>query len=386
LNFVTSALLLTFFAIVCLYFVYLLILLVFGSFRKNKNLNFNRTGDSKRVSMIIATYNEENVIRRKIESLLSVTYPRDSYEIIVVDSGSLDNTRAIVSEYTQKGVILLEQKERLGKASALNFALSRAKGEIIILSDANSEFSPDSIPALVDKFDSETGAVLPTFLPNGRLSLWNRAFYWLHHTYKALESRADSVFVVFGELFAFRKDLISSIDERTAADDLEIAVTIRKKNFKVKYAPNVVVKEKLPTNRREIKTQTVRHTLGILQVMTKNINLLFNPKYGFYSLLIFPTHFLQLTIGPFLFFLAIGLLCFKIVEFALIFMNPLYLIVLLTIAAVLFSFLYFQSEKAKQIASFFYYFFAFQVYVIIAVVSLIKKRDDHIWAKMSSNR
>lgn len=383
---VTTALLVTCFAIVSLYFIYLFILLVFGSFRKNKNLKFNQTSAPKRVSLIIATYNEENAIRHKIESLLLVTYPRDSYEIIVVDSGSDDNTRAIVSEYIPKGVILLEQKERLGKASALNFALSRAKGEIIILSDANSEFSPDSISALVEKFDSETGAVLPQFLPKGKLTLWNRAFYWLHHTYKALESRADSVLIVFGELFAFRKDLISSIDERTAADDLEIAVTIRKKNFKIKYASNVVVKEKLPTDRSEIKTQTVRHTLGILQVMAKNINLFFNPKYGAYSLLIFPTHFLQLTIGPFLFFLATGLLCFKIVEFVLVFMAPLYLIVLSALALVLFSFLYFQSEKAKHIASFFYFFFAFQVYLIMAVVSLIKKRDDHLWAKMSSNR
>ena len=171
-------------------------------------LESNLTGYTS-VSVIIATYNEENAIRKKLETLLSVV-PRGFYEIIVVDSGSIDDTRKIVSEYANKGVILLAQEKRLGKANALNLALKKAKGEIIVLSDANSEFSPDSINALVEKFDSETGAVLPRFMPSGKMNLWDRIFYWLHNSYKSLESKADSVFVVFGELFAFRKDLINS--------------------------------------------------------------------------------------------------------------------------------------------------------------------------------
>ena len=352
--------------------------------KKNRFLKSNLTGPTS-VSVIIATYNEENAIRKKLETLLSVV-PRGFYEIIVVDSGSIDDTRKIVSEYANKGVILLAQEKRLGKANALNLALKKAKGEIIVLSDANSEFSPDSINALVEKFDSETGAVLPRFMPSGKMNLWDRIFYWLHNSYKSLESKADSVFVVFGELFAFRKDLINSIDERTAADDLEIAVSIRKKNFKIKYVPNVVVKEKIPDNRREIKTQKVRHILGILQVMTKNIDLLWNSKYGSYGLLIFPTHFIQMTIGPILFFLSIALLLINVIAFALIFLNPLLIIAFSAMALVLFTLMYKQSNKVRNVTSFFYDFIALQIYVIMAVFSLARKRDDHVWEKISSTR
>jgi len=385
LDLIVVSFLVTFSVLFALYFLYLPVLLLLSSIRKRKHLELNPK-TSKNVSVVIATYNEESSIRKKLESLLAVAFSYGSYEIIVVDSGSIDNTRGIVTEYANKGVVLLEQEKRLGKANAINFALTRAKGDIIVMSDANSEFTPGSVNALVKKFDGETGAVLPRFMPSSKMNLWDRIFYWVHHTYKSLESRTDSVFVVFGELFAFRKDLISSIDERTAADDLEIAVTIRKRNFKIKYAPNIIVKEKLPDNRREVKTQKVRHILGILQVMTKNIDLFWNPKYGLYGLLIFPTHFLQMTIGPFLCFLVTGLFCMNIVKFAMMLLNPIFIIVLLAIVAVLFAFLYHASSKVRHVTSFFYDFFALQVYVIIAVLSLTKKRDDHVWEKISSTR
>lgn len=368
-----------------LYFLYLPILFLVSLSYKKKRLSLNTVSPAS-VSVIIATYNEERVIRQKLESLLSADLPRDSYEVIVVDSGSVDNTKAIVSEYTNKGVILLEQAKRLGKANALNFALAKARGEIIVISDANSEFTPTSINTLVKNFEKGIGAVLPRFMPSGEMNLWNNVFYWFHHIYKKLESDIDSVFIVFGELFAFRKDLINKIDERVAADDLEIAMNIRKQNFKIKYAPEVVVKEKLPASRRETKTQKVRHILGIMQVMIKNFDLFFNPKYGLYGLLIFPIHFLQMTVGPFLCFMALFLFSVNVSYFAFNFFSPSSIVALFVMAVILLSILYYRSMNLRKIVLFFFDFFSLQVYAIIALIDLIKRKDAHIWEKISSTR
>lgn len=372
-----------FIALISLYFLYLPVLFLFSFSRKKRTCS--NLFPSKSVSVIVATYNEERVIRQKLETLLSVDFPERSYEIIVVDSGSIDNTRAIVSEYINRGVILLEQEKRLGKASALNFALTKAKGDIIIISDANSEFSPTAINTIIKNFESDTGAVLPRFMPTGTLRLWDKVFYWLHHIYKKLESDADSVFIVFGELFAFRRDLINKIDEQTAADDLEIAINIRMKNFKVKYVPDVVVKEKLPVSRPEIKTQKVRHILGILQVMKKHINLLWNPKYGLYGMLIFPVHFMQMTIGPLLCFGVIGLFTMSVVSFAFIFLNTVFFIALFAIFT-FFIVIYKQSTTVRNIVLFLFDFISLQIYVIMAILDLIKRKDAHIWEKICSTR
>jgi len=293
-----------------IYIVYLLILKVFCVLpRRPHTLQISEKADSlPSLSVIVPTYNEATVIRAKLESLTAASYPKEKLEIIVVDSGSTDGTQRIVEEYRKKGVIVQKQEKRMGKANAINFALQKANGDIIVLTDANSQFSSEALNTLVQKFDENTGAVLPRYVPDGKLSYWDEVFHELHHVYKSLESDADSVFIVFGELFAFRKELMERIDEDAAADDLEIALTIRKEGYRIKYSPDVEVREKLPSKQKEVRIQKTRRIFGIVQAMMNNFHFFLNPKYGIYGLLIFPTHFLQMTVGPFLVFVSLGFL------------------------------------------------------------------------------
>ena len=372
------------FSIAGLYLFYPLLLLLISSF-SNQTRVCNKKMFTPRTSIIVATYNEETVIRKKLENLLAVTYPRRIIEIIIVDSGSADHTREIVREYKGKGVILIEQPERLGKASAINLALERAKGEIIVLSDANSEFQSDSLEKLLRHFDDETGAVLPRFVPSGSLSVWDKIFYGFHHVYKNLESMTDSVFIVFGEMFAFRKSLVTSINEKAVADDLDIAMIIRKKQFRIKYAPNVAVKEKVPVNAKDVRIQKTRHVFGILQTMIKNIDLFGNSKFGYYGRLIFPIHFIQLTIGPFLIFAEVFLLVLELLITLIVFSNSILFVSLLSICLFCFvSIILFR--KTIRIFSSFIGFLIVQLSILSALFNFARKKDDHIWQKISSTR
>jgi len=113
-----------------------------------------------KVSLLIAAYNEEACIRKKIENSLALGYPRNLLEIIVISDCSTDNTDAIVQEYSEKGVILKRLPQREGKIAARNSAVSSAQGEILIFSDTSTMFDKRAVKELVFNFaDSRVGCV-----------------------------------------------------------------------------------------------------------------------------------------------------------------------------------------------------------------------------------
>ena len=108
------------------------------------------------VTLIISAYNEEEVIEEKILNSLGLDYPREMLEIIVVSDASTDRTDDIVRRYRTKGVVLHRIPVRKGKTAGLNEAVSLAKGEVIVFSDANAFYAPDVIQMLVRNFGDPT--------------------------------------------------------------------------------------------------------------------------------------------------------------------------------------------------------------------------------------
>jgi len=385
MDFLDWALVCSFGATLSIYIVYLPVLKALTSLTHNPDARSSeKTVRLPNLSVIVPTYNEANVIRAKLESLNALSYPKEKCEIIVVDSASTDNTPRIVKEYRKREVILLEQGKRMGKANAINFALQKAKGDIIVLTDANAVFDFDALDKLVRKFDKNTGAVLPRLVPDGKLSFWDRAFYEFHHLYKSLESDADSVFIVFGELFAFRKELIDRIDEDAAADDLEIALTIRKKGYRIRYSSDVEAKEKVPSRQKEVRIQRTRRIFGIVQAMVKNFHFFLNPRYGVYGMLIFPTHFFQMTLGPFFVFTLLILLIEKLCMIS--FVNLQLLGLPLLVASLVLLILHFSVGFLEKAVSLVCNFLATEAYMIIALVNLIRGKKYNVWEKMTSTR
>jgi glycosyltransferase involved in cell wall biosynthesis len=89
-----------------------------------------------RVTIVIATYNRRDILERSLEYLFRQDYPKDQYEIIVVDDGSSDGTQKVVEEKNPScGLKYLKHKERCGQSKAKNLGISHAQGEVIIFID-----------------------------------------------------------------------------------------------------------------------------------------------------------------------------------------------------------------------------------------------------------
>ena len=106
------------------------------------------------ISIIVPAYNEEHVIKQRIDNLLSQAYPKDKFEVIVIDSGSTDTTLEIAKGFEKDApnVRVLEEGERRGKASAINLGKLYAKGEIILVTDANTVFDVNVLREIAPHF------------------------------------------------------------------------------------------------------------------------------------------------------------------------------------------------------------------------------------------
>src|SRR5207302_464767 len=117
------------------------------------------------ISLLIAAHNEESVIEERISNALAMNYPREKFEIVIASDGSDDRTVEIVRRYAAR-VRLLDYPQRQGKAATLNASIQHLRGQIVLLSDANTSIDQWAARNLVRWFaDPRVGAVC------GRLEL-----------------------------------------------------------------------------------------------------------------------------------------------------------------------------------------------------------------------
>ena len=195
------------------------------------------------VSVIIAAYNEEDVIQQRLENLLASNYPKDKMEIIVSSDGSTDRTNEIVRkmEEQHENIHLIASTQRKGKLAALNKAVPYAEGEILIFTDANTEFDSDAIKFLTQTFtDEKIGCVA------GRKVIYEitrkgnekaEGLYWKYeHFLKQKESLIHSCIGADGSIYALRKELYDFPDEsRGYADDCRISLGVVAKGYRLVY-------------------------------------------------------------------------------------------------------------------------------------------------------
>lgn len=106
-----------------------------------------------KLSIIVPVYNEEHTIHQILERISSVSLPGWSKEIIVVDDGSADKTKQILKHWEKKVHVIYKDKNE-GKGSALSLGFQKATGDIILVQDADLEYSPDDYPVLLAPFNN----------------------------------------------------------------------------------------------------------------------------------------------------------------------------------------------------------------------------------------
>ena len=214
------------------------------------------------VSLVIPAHNEEPVIAAKIANCLSLDYPRDRLEIVIVSDGSTDRTVEEARRVAAVPARIVEFAERRGKTAVLNEVIPALHGEIVVQTDANSSLLPDAILEIVRPFaDPSTGCVV------GQLALTNvedprvsagEGLYWSYETrLKMAESRLGVLITANGGIYALRRSLFEPLPLHIAGDAAD-PLLIASKGYRVRFQPKAIAREKAAESLREEFNRKVR--------------------------------------------------------------------------------------------------------------------------------
>lgn len=226
------------------------------------------------LTLLIAAYNEEDIVAAKLENSLALDYPPDRLQIVAAVDGSDDGTADVVRRYAARGIGLSYQPERQGKMAAIDRAMALVRGEIIVFSDANALYRPDALRKLVRNFaDERVGAVSgrKTIVKDRRALAESENLYWCYESrIKEKESLIDSTTGVVGEILALRRALYLPPQKTIIQDDLYLANTVLGQGYRVIYEPLAIAEESMSQSLRDERIRRSRIVAGRYQVVMRS--------------------------------------------------------------------------------------------------------------------
>jgi glycosyltransferase involved in cell wall biosynthesis len=240
------------------------------------------------VSIVIAARNEEASIGGKLDNLAALDYPADRLEVLIASDGSDDGTNELVAARAHDRLRLVDLP-RGGKAATLNAAVARARGEVLVFSDANSMFAPDAVRRLVAPFaDPEVGGVAgdQRYVADGgeaAVAGGERSYWSLDRAIKLAESRGGHVISATGAIYAVRRSLFREVPA-SSTDDFATSTGVIAQGRRLVFAPDAIAYEAVGASAEVEFSRKVR-------VMTRGLNgviirreLLDPRRHGFYAL------------------------------------------------------------------------------------------------------
>lgn len=245
------------------------------------------------VSILIPAHNEEVVIKRTVESMLALNYPKERLEIIVVNDGSSDATQDIVADIASR-----HREVRLinvpageggkGKSRTLNVGLEHAMGDVIAIYDADNRPEADSLRYLVANLveDPKLGAVLGKVRTINRDRGWLPPFInlefinfqWLMQggRYKMfnLATLPGTNYVIWRKVL----DKAGRFDEEAIAEDAELSIRLYEMGYRIKFIPYAVTWEQEPEDLKTFVRQRTRWVQGMTYIVRKFLRVAFQMK------------------------------------------------------------------------------------------------------------
>ena len=198
------------------------------------------TGPPPAVSMIIPAHNEERHLPAKLANLATLQYPKDRLEILFVSDGSTDATNEMLQRAAGGNITLLVLRTRGGKSAALNQAVSRARHNILVFSDAATLFEPDAVSQLVHHFaDPQVGVVCGALqFQASAESRQTEGLYWRYESLlRRMEAHIGVTLTASGAIYALRRECFVPLSADTLVEDLVVPMTARRLGFRVLYDP-----------------------------------------------------------------------------------------------------------------------------------------------------
>ncbi len=277
------------------------------------------------VTVIIAAYNEERDLAAKLENTLALDYPPSHLEIIVTSDCSSDRTDEIARSFAPRGVKLHRQEERHGKTAAQNAAVTKARGEIIVFSDATTHYRPDVLrlmmPAFADKsVGCVTGRVIyqdekDSSVGTGTQSYWNYEFFLKKH-----ESAVCSLIGVCGCMYAVRASAYIPLYNE-ACSDFIIATTMVEQGLRAVYVPEAVCSEEPNRQAKKELAARVRIISQTFSDLWRNRKVLNPLRSGFYAVQLWSHKLMRYLVPVFLIviFIASAVLATRSAFYAVLF-------------------------------------------------------------------
>jgi cellulose synthase/poly-beta-1,6-N-acetylglucosamine synthase-like glycosyltransferase len=290
------------FSLILLFYSYLVFPLILVVFRPILSKPWDQKNVEPFVSIVVSAYNEEDVIREKIENALSLDYPADLLEILVSSDGSTDRTNEIVSSMNDPRITFYPFLQRSGKTSCLNKIVPAAKGDIILFTDANSILPTSVLRKIVRNFaDQEVGLVTGwtkyKSQSGGEGATSSYAQY--EKVLKKMESAIGSCVGADGAIFAIRKELYQTLRDDDI-NDFVIPLNVIQQEKRVVLDPDVYCFEEAAQNSDDEYRRQVRITARTLRAIRRNMEMLRPQKFGMFSFFMF-SHKVMRFLTPIIF-------------------------------------------------------------------------------------
>jgi len=337
------------------------------------------------VTILIAAYNEEDIIEEKIRNTLALDYPSAQLQVIFITDGSSDGTADKVRKFPE--VTLLHQDLRAGKMAAIKRAIPFINGEITVFTDANTFLNSEAIQKLVRHYQNEkVGAVAGEkrilVEEHADASSAGEGFYWKYESkLKQWDYELYSNVGAAGELFSIRTALYQPVESDTIIDDHMIAMRIAENGYIIAYESEAYAMETASADVKEELKRKIRIAAGGIQSilrLKKSANPFHQPVFTFQYI---SHRVLRWTITPFLLILVLML------NAVLAFSIPVFFYKALLVCQVLFYVLaavglYFERRNIRIKALFIPYYFCVMNYAVLAgIVRYYKKNQSAAWEK-----
>lgn len=309
------------------------------TFLENRKNIITRTGklklkDYKSVTIVVSCWNEEKTVYNTVQSLLNLNYPKDKLKIFLIDDGSIDGTWDIIRQFENHSNIKIFQKENGGKFTALNLGLAHLETEFFGGLDADSFADPESLVRIMSYFEKDDSimAVAPSvtvFNAKNIVQNAQEAEYHLGVYTKKMLGFLGAINVTPGPLTIFRKKVFDDLGPYKHGhntEDMEIAYRMQTNGYKIEHCNDAYVYTNTPTTIKKLYKQRLRWIYGFINNTIDYKSVLFNKKYGNFSIFTLPTGIISIVAISYLFFRIIynvfNFLYLKIIELQTIGWHP----------------------------------------------------------------
>ncbi len=261
------------------------------------------------VTIVVPCFNEAETLSESVQSLLELNYPKDKLQLFLIDDGSTDNTKSVMDKFTNYSNVKIFHKENGGKYTALNLGLEKSTTDFFGCLDADSIVDKEALIRTMSYFEKDASimAVAPTVVvnnPKGVIQNAQRVEYNLGIYLKKMLAFLGAINVTPGPFTIFKKKVFNDLGPYRHAhntEDMEIAYRMQKNHYKIEHCNDSYVYTNTPVTIVKLFKQRLRWIYGFINNTIDYRGVLFNKKYGNFSVFTLPTGIITVFTVSFIF-------------------------------------------------------------------------------------